>query len=291
MNEVPYTIGKFFAKSGCISQDMLMQYADGTLPEAQNRQVELHLADCTDCDEALEGIMLAGTENYAKMVEEVGKLVEQRISQDSSEGAKVIEFRPNINPPQAAAIPVATTTRGGFKKALPFFGIAASLALILTFGIFFMGDSGAKIADRNFEAMEIGTKRGAVLESPDPSDLSANPNAASEATYQEALDLYEAKNYQEAASKFDLSTQPKAALFAGDSYFLLENFTAAATRYQKVIDAKNGSEGHAEYNLALTYLKLDQVDKAKAILEAIAQNEEHDFVNKAKLTLQDVNDL
>jgi tetratricopeptide (TPR) repeat protein len=289
MNEVRITIGKVFAKSECITQDLLMQYADGKLSEADARQVELHLVDCIDCDEALDGILLAGTENYAKMVEEVGELVEQRVSEESEGDAKVIEFRPNINPPQAGATPTATTPKGGFKKALPFIGIAASVALILTFGIFFMGDSTAKIADRNFEAMQMGTRSATVVESPTDAGLPAT--AAADATFEEAMDLYKSKQYQAAATKFDQSANPKAALFAGDSYFLLENFSAAAIRYQKVIDAQNGSEDHAEYNLALTFLQLDQVDKAKAILERISQNEEHNFVTKAKATLAELNDL
>ncbi|HEX2900000.1 MAG TPA: tetratricopeptide repeat protein [Bacteroidia bacterium] len=290
MNEVNYTIGKLFANTGCITQDVMLRYADGGLTDEQSRQVELHLVDCPLCDEALEGIMLCGAAQFERMVAEVGEKVTQITTESGEEKGKVIEFRPNINPPQANAVPAATTQPvSGFRRIFPFIGIAASIALVVTLGVFFMQDSATKIADRNFSAIGAGDSRAVIPESPTTPDAVAPGSDEEEAArFEEALSLYKAQKYQQAAVKFDQDRNPKAGLYAGDCYYLLGNYQLAALRYQKVIDAKQGLEDRAEYNLALTYLKMDEVAQARIILERISHNSEHDFSGKAKTTLEDV---
>jgi tetratricopeptide (TPR) repeat protein len=292
MNEVHITIGKMFAKSGCVPMEMLMNYADGSLANAENRLVELHIADCEFCDIALDGIMEAGAAVYASTVQKVEEAVEQRIQTREMEDGKVIEFRPNINPPQAAAVPIATTARFGFKKILPLIGIAASVVLIVTFGIFFMSDSGSKIADRNFEALSISTRSADVPESPEGGGGNIeSPASPSEDAFEKGLALYEARDFKGAASLFDKSSEPKASLYAGDCFYQLGDFKQAAARYQVAIDVKEGFEDHAEYNLAMTFLKMDEIANAKNLLEKMVQNEEHVFNNKAKEVLHDVSGL
>ncbi len=288
MNEVHITIGKMFAKSGCLTQEVIMQYVNGSLNKAESRLVELHVADCEFCSDALDGITEVGTQVYAATVQDVGDAVDERVRSGQKEDSKVIEFRPNINPPQAATVAATTTSRFTFKKVLPLFGIAASIALILTFGIFYMGDSASKIADRNFEALSNTTRSVRAPESPDEAPANPSNAAASQDAFNNGLSHYESKDFKAAAALFDQSKNSQASLFAGDCYYQLGEFKQAAARYQSTIDAKQGHEQHAEFNLAMTFLKMEEIDNAKSLLEKMAQNKDHNFSQKANDALKDL---
>lgn len=262
-----------------MTQQLLLQYADGALSPEENRQVELHLADCAFCDEALEGILLCGTQAFATMVHEVTERVEA-LTSDGEEG-KVIEFRPHIQPPVSETQPAATTPRTGFKRMLPFLGIAASLAVIATLGILLLGaDSAGKIADTHFQLLDSGTRRS--IEDP-----SRGIDDVVEA-YDEAMNHFAQQNYKAAAPLFDKDHSSKAKLYAGDCYFMLKNYSLAAMRYKSVIEAQNGWEEQAEFNLALTFLKMDEVAQARMVLEKISLDGYHDFQKEAKETLDEV---
>ncbi|WP_344978161.1 anti-sigma factor family protein [Compostibacter hankyongensis] len=43
-------------KDGCPSQQQLLDYLNGRLPPDQQHEVELHVADCALCSDALEGL-------------------------------------------------------------------------------------------------------------------------------------------------------------------------------------------------------------------------------------------
>jgi tetratricopeptide (TPR) repeat protein len=275
MNQDRYTFDMLFSKTECITQEMLVKYADGLLSADEARKVELHLVDCPLCDDALEGIMLCGTQAYNDLVNEVSEKVEALEKDTEQEKGKVIEFRPNINPPHSQSRPTGTSGNGGFKKALPFIGIAASIALVVTLGIFFLGGSkSGKIADTYFVAFEESVSRGTDNE---PADMFA-----------QGMTSYEAKDYQTAANRFDQDHSSKAGLLAGDCYYLLENYDLAVIRYKKVVDAGQGWEERAEFNLAMTYLKMDEVAQATMVLKKITSDPGHDYYKDAQKALDEV---
>lgn len=297
MDQDRYTIGKLFPKTGCLSQATLVGYAEDTLSQAEMRNVELHLADCPLCEEALDGILLAGTSEFTAMANELGERVDAHLEAEA-EGGKVIEFRPNINPPMAQrADNTRPATRTGFRRIFPIVSIAAGLALVATLGIFYMNKmTPAGIADEHFIAMEAGVRRGGhQLESPTTPDssveaISAEEKAATEA-FEKGMERYTAKDYAAAAPHFDKDFSSKGQLYAGDCYFLLGKYDLAAYRYKGIIEAKNGWEGNAKYNLSLTYLKMGETAQARKILEEIIAEPDHDFVKAAEATLEEILDL
>lgn len=302
MDQDRYTIGKLYPKTSCPTQDSLVRYAEGTLSPAELRSVELHLADCPLCDEALEGILLAGTNQFSEMATELGERVNAHLEGEHDrevepEGGKVIEFRPNINPPMAQRRDTATpTARSGFRRVFPILSIAAGLALVATLSIFYMNRVTASgIAEEHFMAMEGNSRRGfKTVEPKSPDSTQAAVSDAerlAEEAYATGMSRYNAKDYSSAATYFDKDHSSKAKLYAGDCYYLLGRYDLAAFRYQSVIDAANGWEDNAEYNLALTYLKMNEVAQARMVLESIKADASHDFNGVAKETLEQVLDL
>jgi tetratricopeptide (TPR) repeat protein len=285
MNQDGYTIGKLFTKTGCITQSMMMQYADGLLSPEDSHTIEHHLVDCALCSDALEGIMLCGTAAFAEMVDEISQKVDAVAAAEEEHG-RVIEFRPNINPPMAATQPGATGKRKGFKSFLPLISIAASVMLIVTLGILYIGNGNSRIADRFFAMAQEPHTRSVTVES--PVDTLPGIDDAANKLYDEAVTLYEAKDYEKAAVIFDKDSHSKSGLFAGDCYFTLGKYDLAAIRYKKVIDAKQGWEEQAQFNLALTYLKMDEVAQARMLLVKISQDEYHDFYKKSLEVLDEM---
>lgn len=45
-----------FVTTGCPSQQQLLDYVQGKLSAAEQHEVEMHLADCELCSEAIEGL-------------------------------------------------------------------------------------------------------------------------------------------------------------------------------------------------------------------------------------------
>ena len=45
-----------FVTTGCPSQQQLLDYVQGKLTPAEQHEVEIHLADCELCSEAMEGL-------------------------------------------------------------------------------------------------------------------------------------------------------------------------------------------------------------------------------------------
>lgn len=45
-----------FVETSCVSQQELLDYLQGRLPEADRHRVEMHLADCPFCSDAMEGL-------------------------------------------------------------------------------------------------------------------------------------------------------------------------------------------------------------------------------------------
>ncbi|MFN8393464.1 MAG: tetratricopeptide repeat protein [Bacteroidia bacterium] len=294
MDQDRYTIGKLFPKTGCLSQASLIGYAEGTLSPAELRSVELHIADCPLCEEALDGILMAGTSEFTAMADELGERVDAQLETET-EGGRVIEFRPNINPPMAQRDDMTRpAARTGFRKLFPIMSIAAGLALVATLGIFYMNRvTPADIADEHFIAMEGGSRKGKkVAESPTTPDTAAavvmTPEMLAAEAYEKGMHLYINKDYAGAVTQFDKDYSSKAKLYAGDCYYLMGKYDLAAYRYKSIIEAANGWEEHAEYNLALAYLKMGEVAQARKILEGIKAKPDHDFNRAAIGTLEEV---
>jgi tetratricopeptide (TPR) repeat protein len=79
---------EIFQNSVCLSQEVLIRYVKNELNAAEKRGVELHLADCEICFDAVEGLILIESNRLNAIQQELSNRIEKRIQQD--EKVKVI---------------------------------------------------------------------------------------------------------------------------------------------------------------------------------------------------------
>jgi tetratricopeptide (TPR) repeat protein len=274
-----YNFRQVFSPSGCITQEMLMGYAAGTLSKVEIRTVELHLADCEACSEALEGIQMVGVEAFAKMQKDLEAAIAQRISQQETaevddQEAKVIEFRPQptVAARQGLVPPSASKSRNWTK----YIGIAASFVLIAVVSVLLLRNPKSGLANEYFVDMDMGRTRS--IESP----------AAVEDVFQKGLNLFQEEKYAEAAAVFDQDDSIRSTVYAANCYFRIEDYAKAETRFKKVVDANGNFHDVAEFNLAVTYLKLDREDDCRKVLSKISSDDNHDYQKKATELLKEL---
>ena len=158
------------------------------------------------------------------------------------------------------------------RRLLPLATLAAAAALLLfLFNPFSNKISPTQLAAQNFEKYEPDTSMGS-------SDVKT--------TYEEAIKNYRAENYEVAITKFDsfLKDEPnnKEALLAkGCALLELNKSGLAIQTFQQIKGSKT-----ANWYLALSYLKNDEVTKAQPILEGLLDNKKYGA--KAKAILRDL---
>ena len=280
MDQKQYTLQNFFESPECLTQSIMLAYANGTATDQEARKVEMHITDCQLCDEALEGMMLLSKDEFIQMSSElqndVKELVQKKTEEFKAEGGTVIDFRPKAQTETETAVPTAAK-KSGSKRWMGFVGIAASIALLAMLSIFLMSPSASSLADKYFDATVISSTRGM--------------GSLDQAQFDQAVEYYEAKEYSKAAPLFDNVDSIVASYFAGNCYFNTEEFEKAEDRFKAVIEKKQTWVEHAEYNLSMTYLKLGKLDDARKLLSKIAADDNQDFQNLAKEALVDVNNL
>lgn len=75
-----------FDNSDCVSQEAIEAYVKNTLTAEQKHQVEQHLVDCEFCADAIEGFMIAESQNVntAGILEEINQNIDKVISKKKS---------------------------------------------------------------------------------------------------------------------------------------------------------------------------------------------------------------
>ena len=275
MDQKQYTLQSFFESPKCLEKDIMRAYIDGTASDQEVRSVEMHIADCPLCEDALEGMMMLSANEFNSLAESLQSDIQSRVREKSDElesaGGMVIDFRPNSNVEVEAPKPSATKPK---KRWMGFVGMAASIALLAVLGIFMMQPNGSSIADKYFDATVISSTRGM--------------GSLDQVQFDKAVEYYEAKSYSKAAPLFDNVDSIVAAYFAGNCYYHIEDFPSAEDRFKKVIAKNQTWVEHAEYNLAMTYLKLGKTGEAKDLLTKIATDDNQDFQDLAKEALAEV---
>lgn len=276
MNRNLHPIDQIFDPTDCATADDLLRYANDELDEEQSRQLEKHLIDCPLCSDALEGVIAAGTEGFASMMEEIDAKVAEEV-QKTREDGKVIEFRPAARNTQ---VPPQTGSGGNSGNGLKMISIAAAVALLCVVGYFgFIRNniSPQDIADNYFQIYKNDVRGG---------------EEGSLARFEEAKSFYYEEDYAEAAKIFDEFDSVEARHFAANCYYVLKDYNKAAERFQGVIDGGNSKWfAEADFGLAMTWLMLEKVDAAKAHLEKISADEGHHFSKQAKKALKDIRKL
>jgi len=179
----------------------------------------------------------------------------------------------SVNKPQENKAEEVENSKGSIiRRLLPLTTLAAAAALLFFFFNPFNNKiSPALLAVQNFELYQLDASMGS-------SDVKA--------TWQEAIKNYRAENYVVAINKFDLflkdNPNNKEALLAKGCALLKLNKTDLAIQtFQQINNSKT-----ANWYLALSYLKNDEVTKAQPILEGLLDNKKYGA--KAKAILHDL---
>jgi len=130
-------IKRIFAPSGCLEKDTLLDYLAGKTDATQTRAIEMHIADCPLCSDAVEGLSLMDSPAHI-----------ETLLQEIKPGA--LNFRQDEFVLPAATGQARTRT---LQKRI-YIGIAASLALLVAsyFSIGYLGMSNMKKDTISYEA-------------------------------------------------------------------------------------------------------------------------------------------
>lgn len=278
MNQDAYNISKIFPQTECLSQDTLLRYVRNELPKMEVRMVENHILDCPLCNAAVEGLQSDQGAGFEALAASLRSTIQDRV-----EGGKVIEFPAH----KVQAAPKRRSWAAGLS-------IAAAVAILFTFAFAFFGNqpTASSIADEYFRIQRPHVTRGGA-----DGDVRGGRNGRGvrsgtptpTTTYapsklDEGKTLMINKDYEDAIAAFNQVNTGEAYFLAGDCHYQLEQFEAAALNYEKVIARQDSEYAHmAEFNLALTNLKLGKIEVARVALEKIAQNPDHiDHSNAGK---------
>ena len=115
-------------------------------------------------------------------------------------------------------------------------------------------------------------------------------------SYQGGLRLYGSNNFEQAIKAFSemLSQFPSgkyadcAQYWIGESYFSIADYSSAISAFKKVLDFHGSSKAdHAQYKIALAYLKMGQQGTAKEALSGlIEQYPGSEYIARAKRYLK-----
>lgn len=136
-------INNIFNHSSCLTSREIEQYVSGTLSKKDVRKVELHLADCSMCNDELDGyILLKDKKSLPKIISDINNKIDEKI------------FGSNLIP--------LNSSRKKINKRI--FSIAASLILLIGVGFiinFYMNKSDKNLADT--PAVEKGLNEDALV--------------------------------------------------------------------------------------------------------------------------------
>ena len=98
--------------------------------------------------------------------------------------------------------------------------------------------------------------------------------SGAEPTFQQAQDSYNAKDYAAAIPLLEkFPDNIPAQIAKANAHYNLEDYGATAATLQPIASGNSGHKSTANWYLALTYLKQDQAEKAKAALKEIKSGE------------------
>ena len=219
-----------------------------------------------------------------KEMVELQKLEHQAIELDIK-----ADLRANLNQwkqekfNNATVVDIATAKRPtrSIRRYLIPLSVAASLALVLTFGFLGLQDDNAAISNDYFEASSL-TSRGESGEIPQP--LVAGIAAFQNGNSQEAVQLLGAIT--------DANYTDQANLLIGEIHYQDGNYELAATAFEKVLKnyQLDNTRDQAEWNLTLTFLaQKNTQSKGIRLLEAILENANHSHYPEAQKLSKQIN--
>lgn len=254
----------FKPTTSCLSADQIDRYLAQEMSREEVREVENHLIDCPFCSDAVEGFQYlkdAGIQTQAKDI--------------------FVESTPE---PQ---LPSVSSPR--IVRLLSFRNMAATLLLLIV----------SVVALQLFWAQQAGLHQQyytsiANIEYASTRSNEANMNDRGE-WYEQGMNLYDLEQYKQSIAPLEkqVAQDPED----GESRFFLamalmetEQFARANTHLEVVRINEPVYYAPATFNLALTKLKLGQIDMSKQLLEELASTGSTNpniYEQKAKALLQE----
>ncbi len=224
-------------ESVCMSVDQMIDYVKNRLPDKQRQQLETHLNECRLCSEAVEGVRLYPDKEELREITGSAKRF-------SSLHSPWVNF-------------LSKNWHGAYAVAAAFFiGLTALVYL--------------NVKEKPHEAAF------AEYFAPYPSAIPLVRSRQPQNKLEAAFDKYAAKNYAAALPLFQelLTADPRRTTFIrfymGISYLGTDEPETAISIFQKEIDDSTGQfHDPAEWFLALAFLKANDAEKCKSILERI----------------------
>ena len=193
---------------------------------------------------------------------------------------EIMEFRMQLRDMHKQLAPeIHFTAKPKFKR-VSLVAVAASLAVVIGFSAInlFRYNNSQSILDKYYQPYEI---------------TSTNRTVDSDADYtlRVALEKYQNREYREAVLLFEKvlendSEQMGTLLYAGISYFEIEEYTKAGKSFSKVITQDDNLYiEQAKWFLGFCYLKTDDEEKAISQFTEIAKSNSY-YSEKAKTILK-----
>lgn len=237
------------------NEDLLVQYLDGELNQAEKMAFERRLQIEPQLREQLTTLQIA-----LQAVKQFGTT--QQVS------AIHQEMMEELRPKKAKVFSIGKTVR--YSMA-----VAASI-LILFIGVrLYLGAqiSSENLYDDSFVDFTISSSRGANTA---PSEIEKS---------------YQQKNYDAVVSSTrSIQLDAKDSLLIGLSYLHKNNLNSAINFFQRIASTPNDFQQDGEFYLSLSYLKNKSYDKALVLMQKIAADPFHiyhdrfsnDFIEKVK---------
>lgn len=166
--------------------------------------------------------------------------------------------------------------KGNSTKVIPikrFFSIAAAVLVLAVAGGYFYWSSrnNDTLFDQYFQ----------------PYADAISSRSDSQNSCEQAMAFYNQKEYDKAITYLSKCTEerpgdPAARCYLGIAYLANDRPNDAKVTFEKIARSEPGLfKEVAEWNLALTYLKLNETDSAKAMLQGIVKQKNHVFAETA----------
>jgi len=252
---------EIFNTRTCLKPEEITAYLEQRLSDEERFAIENHLLDCPLCEAALEGFAQANPTTTTKHLAEIKTAL-------------------------PGSAPTNTTLPTGEAKLrrLPAWrnwaAAAAAVALLITAGIIYTRQG-------PISSSELFAEAYVPYESPFVGTRSATDN---ELPLNAGLAAFQEGNYSQAVEHFDevLIQSPEesmAHLHAGMAYLHLGKTEQAIEHLTTVRMNTPILYGSASWYLALAYLKSNDPEQSKAILEQILPKEK-EFYDRAQLLLK-----
>lgn len=242
------TIKSIYTDSPCLTAEEVIGYKNGILTGEKTRRVELHLASCKLCSEALAGMEYIADDRFKTLVNQINSEVNVKVA-----------------------------GKFFFSNRAFVYSIAASILIIISSIFYFTGNSkDENIFDKYFEAYPNITSISRGNES--YSQLQSVMILYSSGDFKSFLEK----------SRSIISTFPNDTLkfYRGVAFLASDEIEKGIQSLSSLANVKNGFYNEANWYTALGYIKIDEGKKAVQYLNKI--KDASDYSGKIKLLLNEI---